>query len=208
MAFDSITWISLIAATYLIGSLPTAYLAARILSNADIRKLGDGNAGAANVYRNLGPKAGLAVGSIDIGKGALAVLLARVLMEGQAVEMVAGLSAVAGHNWPFYLQFRGGRGAATAIGALMAFVPLAAVPIGILALAVLWLSKKAVVALAFTFVTIPLMTWITGSSLSSISYVIFLPIIVGLCHFASLRRALPEPSRPGQERVVQAPEGQ
>ena len=84
------TWISLIAATYLIGSLPTAYLAARILSNADIRKLGDGNAGAANVYRNLGPKAGLAVGSIDIGKGALAVLLARVLMEGQAVEMVAG----------------------------------------------------------------------------------------------------------------------
>ena len=208
MAFDSITWISLIAAAYLIGSLPTAYLAARILRNTDIRKLGDGNAGSANVYRSLGPKAGLAVGSIDIGKGAVAVLLARVLMEGQAVEMVAGLSAVAGHNWPFYLQFRGGRGAATAMGTLMAFVPLAAVPIGIVALTALWLSKRALVALSFAFVTIPLMTWITGSSVSSISYVIFLPIVVGLCHFASLRRAVPEPSQPSQEYVTQVPKGQ
>ena len=208
MALESIAWISLIAAAYLIGSFPTAFLATRILRNSDIRKLGDGNAGAANVYRNLGPKAGLAVGSIDIGKGALAVLLARALMEGPAVEMAAGLAAVTGHNWPFYLQFRGGRGAATAIGALMAFVPLVAVSIGIGALAILCLSKRAVVALSFAFVTIPLVTWVTGLDLPAILYVIFLPMVVGLSHFASLRRVSHAPSQAGQDRVAQAPEGQ
>ena len=113
MPLDSISWIPLLLGAYIIGSFPTAYLAGHFLKKADIREMGDKNAGAANVYRNLGHTAGLSVGVIDIAKGALVVLIARVLMDGTAPLMVAGLAGIAGHNWPFYLHFRGGRGAAT-----------------------------------------------------------------------------------------------
>ena len=74
--------------SYLIGGLPTAYIAARMLKGQDIRKLGDRNVGAANVYRNIGPTAGLAVGAVDIAKGAVVVLLARVLVDSTVAEMI------------------------------------------------------------------------------------------------------------------------
>ena len=129
MAWDSIGWIGIAFVAYLIGSFPTSTLAARWLKRQDIRNLGDQNAGAANVYRNLGARAGLTVGTVDIAKGALAVLLVKFIGGGTALQMTAGLAAVAGHNWPFFLQFRGGRGAATTLGVFMGLIPLPAVPL-------------------------------------------------------------------------------
>ena len=84
MAWDGISWSALFGASYLIGSIPTAYLAARILSGQDIRDLGDHNAGAANVFRNVGHRAGMAVGAIDIAKGSLAVLLTKLALDSAA----------------------------------------------------------------------------------------------------------------------------
>ena len=206
MAWDSLSWISLIIGAYLIGSLPTAYLASRLYKNTDIREVGDRNAGAANVYRNLGPMAGITVGIIDIGKGALAILLARAVMDGAAVQMAAGVAAVAGHNWPFFLQFKGGRGAATALGVLMAFVPVAAIPMGLGALIILIFTRSAIVALSFAFIPLPLLSWFTGASLATISYAILLPVVVGLSHFASIR-LLPQPQQDtSQKPVVHTPE--
>lgn len=206
MAWDSVGWISLIIGAYLIGSLPTAYLASRHLKNADIRELGDNNAGAANVYRSLGPMAGLIVGMVDIGKGALVVLLARAMMDGQAIEMTAGVAAVAGHNWPFYLQFKGGRGAATALGALMVFVPAAAIPMALGALIILAFARNAVVALSFAFIPLPLLAWFTGASLPAILYALFLPMVVGLSHFVSVRRIFQPLRQASQGPVTQTPE--
>ncbi len=183
---------------YLIGSLPTAYLLTKRLANADIRELGDSNAGAANVYRNLGARHGLAVGAVDIAKGTLAVLLAKAFIGGQAIEMTAGLAAVVGHNWPFYLQFRGGRGAATALGALMAFIPLAGVSVGIAALAILILSKRVMMALTFAFVSIPAVAWFNGGDLATLGYAVFLPTVVGVSHYVSVRQ--------GQDPVAEMPE--
>ena len=128
MAWESIGWLGIIVAAYLIGSLPTANLAARWLKRQDIRTLGDRNVGAANAFRNLGARAGLTVGAVDIGKGAAAILLAKFAGGETALQMTAGLAAVVGHNWPFYLQFRGGRGAATTLGVFMGLLPCLAFP--------------------------------------------------------------------------------
>lgn len=206
MAWDSFSWISLIVGAYLIGSFPTAYLAGRLNKAADIREQGDRNAGAANVYRNVGSVAGVAVCVVDMGKGALAVLLARVVMDGAAVQMAAGVAAVAGHNWPFFLQFRGGRGAAAALGALMAFVPVVAIPMSLGGLILLIFARNAIVTLSFAFIPLPLLAWFTGANLAAIGYTILLPVMVGLSHFASHKRLLQPQGRLSQGSVTHTPE--
>ena len=106
------TWVWLGLLSYTIGSLPTAYIFTRYILGQDIRDLGDNNSGAANVFRNVGTIAGVAVGAIDIIKGSLVVLLAKFLVNDIGMEMMAGGAALVGHNFPAYLKFRGGRGAA------------------------------------------------------------------------------------------------
>ena len=108
---------------YLLGSIPVAYLVGRVYG-VDIRKLGDTNVGAGNTLRQVGKLAAAIVAFADIGKGVAAVLLARALGGGDAGAMLAGALAVVGHNWPVFLGFRGGRGAATGMGVFFAFFPL------------------------------------------------------------------------------------
>ena len=118
---------------YFIGSLPAGYIAARI-AGVDIRAHGSGNIGATNVVRVLGKQFGYAVFLVDFGKGIAAVLLARYVTtlsgtDDGAVEVaatVAGICAVIGHSFPVWLNFRGGKGVATAIGVLFALLPIAA----------------------------------------------------------------------------------
>ena len=89
MSSDGLTWFSLIVTSYLIGGIPTAYLATRLLTGQDIRQLGDRNPGAANVFRNVSPRAGLVVGAADVAKGAVAILLVRGIADSTSLEMVA-----------------------------------------------------------------------------------------------------------------------
>ena len=112
----------MIAAAYLWGGIPTAYVVARLTSGIDIRNYGSGNVGASNALVHLGSKTGVAIGLFDlIGKGVLPVLLARALDAGLAVQVAAGLAAVAGHNWSPYIRLTGGRGVGTAGGVVLAF---------------------------------------------------------------------------------------
>ena len=152
---NSLDWLIAGLISYLVGSTPTAYLAARWLKGEDLRRLGDRNLGAANVYRNIGSRAGIAVGIIDIAKGSAAVLLAQALFNSTAAEMIAGVAAVAGHNWPVHFRLRGGRGAATGVGVLIAVLPALALPLGITGLCILWLTRKAIISLAFFLITVP-----------------------------------------------------
>ena len=112
----------MIAAAYLWGGIPTAYLAARIATGIDIRKYGSGNVGASNALVQLGAKAGFAIGLFDlIGKGILPVLLARALDASLATQVGVAAAAIAGHNWSPYLRLTGGRGVGAAGGAVLAF---------------------------------------------------------------------------------------
>jgi len=182
-----LTWIWLGLLAYAIGSIPSAYLFTRYMLGRDIRQLGDMNAGAANVFRNVGPKAGIAVGSIDIIKGALVIVLAKLLVDNTGMEMMAGGAAIAGHNFPVHLKFRGGRGAATAVGVLLASVPLIGLPVGALCILLLYVTKKAIYPLSVFLIAIPAFTWPVGYSVDLAVYAVAIPISIGLSHFYSTR---------------------
>ena len=181
------TWIWLGLVCYAIGSLPTAYLFTRYILAQDIRDIGDNNSGAANVFRNVGAKAGVAVGAIDIVKGSVVIVLAKVLVDDTGMEMMAGAAALAGHNFPVHLKFRGGRGAATAVGVLIASVPIVGLPVGAFCLVLLYLTHKAIYPLAVFLVAIPALTWPAGYSVSLAIYAVAMPMAVGLSHFFTTR---------------------
>ena len=193
MSWAAFAWPGLVLISYFIGGVPTAYLATRLLKGQDIRQLGDRNVGAANVYRSVGPRAGLAVGTIDIAKGAVAVLLVKALVDSTAMDMAAGVAVLAGHNWPVHLGFRGGRGAATAVGVLLAALPALTIPLGLIGLVVLSLTRSGIKALGFFLVTVPvaagLILWIgTNSySYSITAYALAIPLIAGLSHYTSVK---------------------
>lgn len=181
------TWVWLGVLCYAIGSLPTAYLFTRYILGQDIRQIGDFNSGAANVFRNVGAKAGVAVGAIDIIKGALVIVLAMVLVDDTEMEMMAGAAALTGHNFPVHLRFRGGRGAATAVGILIASVPIIGLPVGAFCLVLLYFTHKAIYPLAVFLVAIPVLAWPVGYSVALAIYVVAIPIAVGLSHFFTTR---------------------
>lgn len=181
------TWVGLGLLSYAIGSLPTAYLFTRYILGQDIRRMGDFNSGAANVFRNVGAKAGVAVGAIDIIKGGVVVVLAMVLVDDTYMEMMAGGAALAGHNFPVHLKFRGGRGAATAIGVLIASLPLIGLPIGAICLVVLYVTRKAIYPLAIFLIGIPVLAWPVEGSVALVIYAVAIPVAVGLSHFFTTR---------------------
>lgn len=180
-------WAGLALLSYAIGSLPTAYLFTRYLLGRDIREMGDFNAGAANVFRNVGAKAGTAVGAIDILKGALVIVLAKVLVDDTGLEMMAGVAVLLGHNYPVHLKFRGGRGAATAVGVLIASVPIIGLPVGAFCLLLLYFTRKAIYPLAVFLIAIPALTWPVGYSPALAIYAVVVPISIGLSHFFTTR---------------------
>ncbi len=116
------------AASYLIGATPFGYLAGRI-RGVDIREHGSGNVGATNVIRVLGKGIGLPVFVLDMLKGWLPVILTRWILNARGLEstwpeIAAGVATVLGHNYTFWLRFRGGKGIATSAGVLAALLPL------------------------------------------------------------------------------------
>ena len=113
-------------ASYLLGSIPTAYLFGRVLKGIDIRKVGSGNVGATNAMRALGRGPGIMVLLLDILKGFAAVVLLGnyfsakpVLWQGQNLRIIVGLCCICGHNWTVFLRFKGGKGIATSFGVLL-----------------------------------------------------------------------------------------
>jgi glycerol-3-phosphate acyltransferase PlsY len=117
----------LLPAAYILGSIPFGVIFARLFGNADVRKSGSGNIGAANVARVAGPLAGILTLVFDTAKGAAAVwLAARLTHESAAWMMLAGLAALAGHCFPVWLRFKGGKGVAAALGVFLALCPAAA----------------------------------------------------------------------------------
>src|SRR5438046_1268126 len=105
-----------ILSAYLIGSVPFALLLARRWRVSDLRLVGSGNLGAANVMRASGVTAGVLVALLDMAKGAASVWLAARLSPGPAIPAAAGVAAIVGHIYPVWLRFRGGKGVATACG--------------------------------------------------------------------------------------------
>ena len=121
----TITVITLVLFSYLLGSVPTGYLIAKRAMGIDIREHGSGNPGAANVYRTVGKWAGISTFLIDALKGFIPVCLARHFCpENYWVAIACGVIAILGHMWTIYLKFRGGKGVATSAGVFAALLPV------------------------------------------------------------------------------------
>lgn len=118
--------VSLIIA-YLLGSLPTGLTVVKAVRGVDIRRYGSGSTGSTNVYRTLGRTPAIAVIVLDIAKGSVAVAIAWFATGGgEYAQAIAGLGVIAGHSWPVFSRFKGGRGVMTGWGAMIALSPIAA----------------------------------------------------------------------------------
>ena len=129
----------------------------------------------------------MACGAIDIIKGAAVVLLAQLLVDDTGIAMFAGVCALAGHNWPVYLRFRGGRGAAVGVGVLLAMLPLLTLPLGALSLLVLYHTRKAIIPLAIFLIAVPVLAWPAQYPAAVALYALAVPLLVGLSHVYSTR---------------------
>ena len=148
----------LVPAAYLLGSIPTGLLLVRLLRGIDVREYGSGKTGVTNVLRTAGKAAAAVALVVDTGKGALAILLARLLLDTPLAETTAGILVIVGHNWPVFLRFKGGRGMATGMGVTAVLMPWAVVAGAVVFLPVVLLSRyvslgsvAAVVAIMVAF---------------------------------------------------------
>lgn len=154
--------LALVVAAYLVGSISWSYLVVRRLLGLDVRSVGSGNAGATNVLRTTGPGPGLAVLALDVAKGAIPVAIGRRLGLDPATVGAVAFATVVGHVYPVFFGFRGGKGVATAGGALGAFTPVPGVLAVVVFLVVVYASRYVSLGSVATAVLFPLLVWIAG----------------------------------------------
>lgn len=119
-----LTYIVVFLFSYLIGSIPFAFIVAKIVKDVDIRYAGEGNVGARNVLHTIGKPYGILVGLLDFLKGSVVAFICLSLNLTFPITIIAGFGAVIGHDFPVFLKFKGGKGIATAFGFLFVLFPL------------------------------------------------------------------------------------
>ncbi len=165
----------LIMAAYLLGSVPSSYLAAKWSRGIDIRKYGSGNVGASNLLSATSRRVAAPVVVFDWLKGWIVVWAAWRLGLGITEQVVVGLVAISGHNWPVFLRFRGGRGVITTMGVAF-IIPLlnnlvswgAVILIAVILNAVVWVSslfKRGSLGVFIAAAGLPLVSWVFAASL-------------------------------------------
>jgi acyl phosphate:glycerol-3-phosphate acyltransferase len=133
---SALAWL---CASYLLGAVPTSYLAGRLLRGIDLREHGSKNLGATNLYRVLGWRVAVPVGLFDMAKGLVPVLLfAPQVSTSQTFALVCGLTAMVGHVFSVFVGFKGGKGVATAAGVMLGLTPAA-----LLIALVVWIAVVA-----------------------------------------------------------------
>lgn len=165
---EIVTGIVVFLIGYFLGSIPTAYIATRFATGKDIRKVGGGNVGGLNTYREIGLIPAVAVGLVDVSKGAAAVAIAHWLLDLEPVYVyLAGGAAVAGHNWMVWLKFSGGKGMGASIGTLAVLMPIYgyAVELGILSAIIgipLVTIRNVALAMGIGLIALPFIAWLMG----------------------------------------------
>ena len=158
---------SVILAGYLIGSIPFALILARRWGT-DLRRVGSGNLGAANVMRASGVAAGLLVAALDMAKGAASVWLAARVSAGAELPAAAGLAAIIGHIYPIWLRFRGGKGVAAACGVFSLLTPLAVPPALAIFAAVVWFTQYISLGSVLASMALPPIAYALGSPVPAV----------------------------------------
>jgi len=183
--------IPIVIASYLLGSIPSAFIMARIRRKADIRRFGTGNVGAANVIRNIGVWEGIAVGLADIAKGALGIFFGKLAGLPQPWMFGAGFSALVGHNFPCFIGFKGGKGATVTLGIfLMLFPKETGIILGTMAF-LLFVVRKFDFAISLSLVFLPLTIWLFDRDIPAVVYAAIILLFMGIRSLPFIKRARP-----------------
>ena len=175
---------------YVLGSIPSGWLAGRWLKGIDLRELGSGSTGATNVLRQVGKGPALVVFLIDVGKGAAAVLIARALGLGDWIQVLAGLTALAGHIWPVWLGFKGGKAVATGLGLFLGLAwPVGLASFGVF-LAVFSLSRYVSLASVLAAISLPLLMAAGTSSNANLVVALVAMLLVLWRHRSNIKRLI------------------
>jgi glycerol-3-phosphate acyltransferase PlsY len=188
---------AIVVAAYLIGSIPFALICARCWGASDLRRVGSGNLGAANVMRTSGVTAGVIVAALDMAKGAASVWLAERFSAGPEIPAAAGLAAIVGHIYPLWLRFRGGKGVATACGVFSILTPLAVPPALVMFAVTVWLTKYISLGSLLASLALPPLAYAVGSPASAVLAAIAASIVIVFRHRSNVGRL-----RTGTERRV------
>lgn len=188
--------------SYLLGSIPFAYLVVRFVSGADIRDLGSGNVGATNVLRSTSKVAGVATLALDAAKGAAAVLIAREWMGSDAMGwmVLAGVAAIVGHVFPVFLKFQGGKGVATGCGAFLVIAPFAILTAALVFIATVAVTRYVSLGSVLASASVPIASGLTGQPPVMVLGALAGAGLVIAKHHTNLRRLYQ-----GRENKFQAP---
>ena len=179
---------------YLLGSLPSGFLAGKWCKGIDLRTIGSGSTGATNVLRNVGKKPALVVFLVDVAKGAAAVLLAGSLTQSNPlndwIQVLAGLAALAGHIWPVWLGFKGGKAVATGLGLFLGL----AWPVGLacfgLFMAVISIFRIVSLSSVVAAIGLPLLMLASGGSSAYVVVSLVASLMVLWRHRSNIERLL------------------
>ncbi len=178
-----------IAAAYLVGSFPSGYWMVRWRGGADVRLLGSGSSGATNVLRVSGAFAAVPVLLLDIGKGALAVVIGGLLEVPVWALGATAAAAVIGHVWPLWLHFRGGKGVATAAGAFLLLSPMGVAMAAVAFLLVAGVTRIVSLGSVAAAGVLPLALALDGSvDPTLIAWAMLVAGLVVGCHHENLSR--------------------
>ena len=181
---------------YLLGSIPTAYIATHVATGKDVRQLGGGNVGSINVYREVGIIPGVVVGIVDLGKGAAAVAIAQWLLDvSPPFVLAAAVAVVVGHNWMVFLKFSGGRGMGPTIGALFVLLPLYGYPLGLafffaVVLILFIIIRNVALSMGAGLLSLPFIAWLGVESTRFLIFSIVLGLIILVKFIPTARLAL------------------
>ena len=190
---------TVVVLAYLIGSIPFALILARRWGASDLRLVGSGNLGAANVMRASGVMAGILVAALDMAKGAAGVWLATRVSAGPGLPAAAGFAAIIGHIYPVWLRFRGGKGVATACGVFSLLTPLAIPPALAIFAAVVWMTKYISLGSMLASMALPPLAYVLGSPAPVVAAAVASSIVIVFRHRSNVVRL-----RTGTERRLGA----
>ncbi len=175
---------------YLLGSLPFGYILTRLMHNTDIRNYGSGNIGATNVLRVYGWRSALPVFILDLAKGLVAVLLARAVIDLQAIYLTAGFLAMFGHSFSIYLKFKGGKAVATSIGVLLALSGWVTLVTVACFLAIVYFTRYVSLGSMISMLILPPVFWLLGFDLPYILFGLAAAVLVIVRHHENIGRLL------------------
>jgi glycerol-3-phosphate acyltransferase PlsY len=181
--------LALILFSYLLGSIPFGYLIPKIW-NIDIRRHGSGNIGATNVFRTLGTFAGLLVFLLDLLKGTIPVIVAQLITSNPWIIILAGAAAVLGHTFSIFLKFKGGRGAATALGILLGIAPEIFLGAVIIATFIIITTRFVSLASIVTTVLVAIAFYVLKKPFPYFLIVSLVSLLIIIRHIPNIKRLL------------------